>query len=475
MLTRRPTASCPSCPERGRWTRRALLVGLVYSLCSLLTLNPTAAVARQNPPADAAAFLDLLFGNKTERRRAIKRISNRWQSGHSAVLIETLRFSPDSEVNGFVLAQLQANTGQDIGYDTAAWYQWLWSKPPDAPRDYAEFKSQLYRRIDPAFEAYFANERRITIRLDEVVWGGVRQDGIPPLRSPRMIAAEEAIYLDDDNVVFGISVNGDVRAYPKRILAWHEMFIDEVGQTPVAGVYCTLCGTAILYKTSHDGVLHELGTSGFLYRSNKLMYDRATQSLWNTIWGKPVIGPLVGRSIELERLPIVTTTWGEWRRRHPLTKVLSIDTGYRRNYAEGEAYRDYFATDELMFGVPKLDRRLRNKDEVLTLVSEDGETAIAIAAHFLAATPIYHDQVGATLFVVLTDRSGANRVYEAQGVRFVAWDQDHEARDTNGVVWTVEEDALLSSGGARKSRLAAQRAFWFGWYAAYPDTRLVHE
>ena len=90
----------------------------------------------------------------------------------------------------------------------------------------------------------------------------------------------------------GISLGDDVRAYPKRILAWHEMFVDTVGGISVAGVYCTLCGTMILYETTRNGVDHELGTSGFLFRSNKLMYDRATQSLWNTLWGKPVIGPL---------------------------------------------------------------------------------------------------------------------------------------------------------------------------------------
>ena len=82
---------------------------------------------------------------------------------------------------------------------------------------------------------------------------------------------------------------------------------------------------------------HNLGTSGFLYRSNKLMYDQDTQSLWNTIWGQPVVGPLVDRGIVLERLSVVTTTWGEWRRRHPDTKVLSLNTGYDRDYTEGAA------------------------------------------------------------------------------------------------------------------------------------------
>ena len=231
-----------------------------------------------------------------------------------------------------------------------------------------------------------------------------------------MIGASEATYLGDDNIVFGIEINGDVRAYPKRILAWHELFTDEVGGVPVAGVYCTLCGTVILFETEHDDVRHELGTSGFLYRSNKLMYDRATQSLWSTFGGRPVIGSLAREDIRLEVRSVVTTTWGEWRRRHPTTKVLSLNTGHRRDYSEGAAYREYFSTDELMFNVPKLDRRLKNKEEVLTLFPDRYSTRpLAISAKFLTQNTIYHDRIGEVEFVVLTDPSGANRAYRTRG------------------------------------------------------------
>jgi len=150
---------------------------------------------------------------------------------------------------------------------------------------YAAFKSLLYGLIDDRFSLYFSTSRETRVRLDEVRWGGVLQDGIPPLRQPMMLAADQASYLEDDNMVFGIEINGDARAYPKRILAWHEMFVDNIRGTNFAGVYCTLCGAVILYQTNHNGTQHDLGTSGFLYRSNKLMYDKATQSLWNTTWG----------------------------------------------------------------------------------------------------------------------------------------------------------------------------------------------
>lgn len=289
-----------------------------------------------------------------------------------------------------------------------------------------------------------------------------------------MILAKEAKYLGNEDIVFGIEVNGDVRAYPKRIMAWHEMFVDKVGETPVAGVYCTLCGSMILYKTDHNNVNHALGTSGFLYQSNKLMYDKKTPSLWNTLWGRPVVGELADKDIELERMSGVTTTWREWKKRHPGTKVLSLDTGHKRDYSEGAAYREYFATDELMFNVPKLDKRLKNKDEVLGLVfSQYPDKPIAISIDYLSKNQIYHNNIRDLEFVVLTDKSGAARVCEAKGVKFQSWDQDSSATDVNGNKWALSESKLESSDGRVLYRLPAHRAFWFGWYSAYSNTDLI--
>jgi hypothetical protein len=228
----------------------------------------------------------------------------------------------------------------------------------------------------------------------------------------------------------------------------------------------------VLYDVTVGGVHHELGTSGFLYRSNKLMYDHATKSLWSTLTGTPVVGPLVGKGIELKPLHVVTTTWKEWRKRHPQTLVLSLDTGHQRDYSEGAAYREYFATDQLMFGVPKPDARLPNKAEVLAIRLPAGEP-LAISADFLRRNRVHHDRLGAREFVVLTDASGANRVYESAGVRFDGWDGESSARDRLGGAWKVEEDQLSGPGGRTLKRLPAHRSFWFGWHAAYPSTRLV--
>lgn len=451
-------------PATTRRPCRSILRGLL--VCGLLTAPAGAGVT--DP------FLDLLRGGSAERLAALGRIDRAWEPGYEVMLVETLYFLRVPEVARPAVALLEERTGQGHGFDLDAWYEWIWSREEVRHPGYAEFKSRLYGNIDPRFSGYFAPERTSRIRLDEVRWGGVKQDGIPPLRDPAMIPAAEAGWLADDHIVFGLSIAGDARAYPKRILAWHEMFTDTVGGVPVAGVYCTLCGTVIVFETEHEGTRHRLGTSGFLYRSNKLMYDEATQSLWNTFWGEPVIGPLADEPFRLPRHPVVTTRWGEWRRRHPESTVLSLDTGYERDYSEGAAYREYFAGDELMFGVPARDGRLGNKDEVLTLIlPESPDSPVAFAADYLAANPVHHDRVGELELVVLTDPSGANRVYGAEGVRFTAFDGDRTVTDADGGVWTLTEDSLEGPDGRLLPRLPAQRAFWFGWYAAYPQTRLV--
>ena len=201
-------------------------------------------------------------------------ISRRFDAAWVAPTLEVFNFVYDPTVRTHLLNELKRETGQDFGTDMNRWFRWMWNHPELKSAGYDQFKADFYKNIDPRFGRYFEGRAgSTTIRLDEVRWGGVRQDGIPPLRNPKMLNVKKAKYLDDDDVVFGIEVNGDFRAYPKRILAWHEMFTDTVGGVQVAGVYCTLCGTVVLYDTVLNGQKYDLGTSGFLLRSNKLMYD----------------------------------------------------------------------------------------------------------------------------------------------------------------------------------------------------------
>lgn len=407
---------------------------------------------------------------------ALEALDRDWQDNLTPAVLEFVSVTRSSllRTRGFEL--LRKRTSADRGYDVNGWYSWAWEQQFTLPPYYADFKARLYERIDPRFAKYFDVDRPADIRLDEIRWGGVFQDGIPPLRQPKMLTAADATYLSDTDVIFGIEVNGDLRAYPKRILAWHEMFVDTVGGIPVVGVYCTLCGSTILYESIVEGVQHDMGTSGFLYRSNKLMYDAATQSLWNTLWGTPAVGPLVGKGIRLPRRTVVTTTWGEWRRRHPDTTVLSLDTGHSRDYDEGVAYQNYFATDELMFNSSEVDDTLANKAEVLGLVFVDeNDRPLAIAAEYARAHPLIHESIGDRDFVVITDHSGAMRVYETKGLKFSDWDGDAVLLDSHGVPWQLHEDRLAADTGKSLSRLPSHSAFWFGWYGAYPRTRLLYE
>ncbi|MEM7563730.1 MAG: DUF3179 domain-containing (seleno)protein [Pseudomonadota bacterium] len=448
---------------------------IIYSLILLSLLLTSAKVSAQEtatPESFPQQIIQLFFTPYEKWDDAFKAVSDQWKPGYTPMAIEMLSLAR-GEIAYRFSDLLREKTGQNFGTDTNLWFVWWWQQDIAADKSYAEFKSGLFQHIDKKFGGYFSTERAARIRLDEVRWGGVKQDGIPPLRQPNMIKASEADYLGDDNVVFGVIINGDARAYPKRILAWHEMFIDEIGGTEYAGVYCTLCGAVILYETEFEGVRHKLGTSGFLYRSNKVMYDQDTQSLWNTTWGEPVIGPLVGKNIRLKRSYLVTTTWGEWKRRHPDTTVLSLETGHQRDYGEGVAYNAYFSNDALMFSISTSDERLKNKDEVLALTFPDKtDNTLAIAADFLSNNPVYHDSIDQLEFVVLTDQSGANRVYQLDGIKIKDYDQKGNVRDHQNRQWRVEEDGLYHDD-TRLARLPAHRAFWFGWHAAFPDTRLV--
>ena len=229
---------------------------------------------------------------------------------------------------------------------------WQEAHPEIEPhKSYRLIKLEVFRLIDPDFLRFLGEERsdpdEMDIRLEEITWGGVAADGIPSLDSPTMIPAEAADYLLETDLVFGIEINGDARAYPLRIMGWHEMFNDVIGGVPVALAYCTLCGSGILFETTVEGREMPLvfGSSGFLYRSNKLMFDRETDSLWNQFTGRPVTGPLRDSGIALKIRPVAITSWAHWRETQSrIATVLSLETGYRRNYGSGVVYQDYFAS-----------------------------------------------------------------------------------------------------------------------------------
>ena len=363
---------------------------------------------------------------------------------------------------GQVLDYLNRRYGEE--HRTVYEYPLIFDFDPEdsATPTYLRFKQALFGSQFEDMAAMMNPDEGITIDAREIMWGGVRVDGIPPLEFPTQIFAEEAAeWINDMDVVVGVEIDGDARAYPIRIIAWHEMVNDTIGGVPVSLAYCTLCGSPILFDGRVGAEVYRFGTSGLLYRSNKLMYDRNTRTLWNQFSGKPAWGPLVGEDIRLKVLPVVVTTWGKWFARHPDTTVLSIETGFARDYGSGVAYNEYFNSPLTWFNVPVEDERLAQKDNVYAVRVGDALTAYPI--QLLAERMFAVDEVGGLSIVVVATADGeGGRAYESDGVQFTSANPAAGLlTDSDGGVWTIREDSLLGPDGEVLQRVGGHNAYWF--------------
>ena len=318
--------------------------------------------------------------------------------------------------------------------------------------------------IDPNFREFLQPGVAHDIRLEEIAWGGVVKDGHPGAdQSNGTSRRKRPDYITPDELVFGVAIDGDARAYPLRIMDWHEMFNDVVGGQPVSLAYCTLCGSGILYKTDVEGRDEPLifGSSGFLYRSNKLMYDQATKSLWNQFTGRPVVGELTGSDIELELLPVAITSWSNWLAQHPNSKVLSLDTGYERDYTPGRPYGDYFASADLMFPALVEDERLEAKDYVYA-IRADGLAKAWPLADFEGGE-IVNDRIGDLQVALIGDADTRTvRAYLREDVVIQATD-DPSMVLAGDLPMKVEEHGLIADDGRIMERLPGHIAYWFAW------------
>jgi hypothetical protein len=439
-------------------------------IAALFLLLAAPALAQTAPGDEAGTLITVAVAAPADiRREALDALVKRGNPDALAALILALRYrGPDPEL----LDAISALAGAKI----ASWEEamlWQEAHPQIVPHPvHRELKLQVLERIDPQFMRFLGGERslpaNLRIRLEEIEWGGVLVDGIPSLDNPKLVAAAEAGYLGADNLVFGIEIGGDARAYPLRIMGWHEMFNDVIGGVPVALAYCTLCGAGILFDTRVEGqpAPFVFGSSGFLYRSNKLMFDRQTDSLWNQFTGEPVSGPLARSGIRLKRLPVTITTWGDWKAAHPGTRVLSLDTGHDRNYGEGVVYSDYFASPDLMF--PALvgdESSAKRKDFVFGLVEPGAAKAWPLSA--FAGGKVINDRVGARDVVLIGEEATRTvRAYDRGGREFSAGNARGEVQGPGGA-WQVGEDALAGPGGEKLERLAGHVAYWFAWSNYY--------
>ena len=436
----------------------------------------TGVPSDQLDESDQVEFLvrNLLDADEHDYLEIFKKLKLNWSQSIVSPLAEIMIVTEKPkllfEINQFLKRQTKVNPGSH-GLD---WLQWAWKQNTPQPNWYANFKADLYQLIDERFHTYFYDRAQPnSIRLDEIIWGGVKQDGIPPLRFPALLEADDANYLSDDDIVFGIVHNNIPRAYPQRILGWHEMVVDQFGQDTITGVYCTLCGTMIAYNNRSTIGHHDLGTSGFLYRSNKLMYDQKTQSLWSTIEGKPVIGPLVNKGIQLDMLPVVTTTWKDWKSQYPESNVLSIQTGFSRNYTAGAAYKKYFSHDNLMFPVPLSDSRLRNKDVVFVIRSFDKKQPIAFEKSYLIKKQVVHHTVADDNIVIITNKQGKTMAYNSDNYIFKLMSNGQLVDQFEGV-WELQEESLQHvDNNTTLAQLPGHEIFWFAWVNVFPKTALI--
>jgi hypothetical protein len=269
-----------------------------------------------------------------------------------------------------------------------------------------------------------------SIPEQEIHSGGPPRDGIPSIDRPKFVSAAEADFVRSKDRVIGISHAGVAKAYPIKILDWHEIVNDHIARLPIVVSYCPLCGTGIVFRAGDYG---HFGVSGLLYNSDVLMYDRNTGSLWSQIMSKAVSGPRLGA--QLNPIPASHTTWRDWLSRYPDTLVLSTDTGFQRNYKRSP-YLDYARTSELMFDVEFRNRAFRNKELVLGVSVNGTYKAYPFKVLKKHGQEEFHDQVGTQQLKILWSKA------EKTATVF----------DQNG----DEMPSLI--------------AYWFAWYAFHPDT-----
>jgi hypothetical protein len=274
------------------------------------------------------------------------------------------------------------------------------------------------------------------IPVEAIESGGPPRDGIPSIDDPVFITPDEAGFLQDDDRVLGIALSGSARAYPIRILNWHEIVNDRIEDQSIVVSFCPLCGTGMVFSAEVDGTVLEFGVSGLLYNSDMLLYDRATYSLWSQIMSQAVAGKLVGT--RLTSLPVTHTSWFAWRDQHPETMVLSTDTGYRRDYNH-QPYGGYETSRSVMFKPENWPPPDYHPKEWVAGIEIDG-------------------QYRAYPFTEL-ERNGAdsfNDVFNDKQI-VVSWDADNRS---------------VAVTGPDGNPLPVVQGFWFAWYAFHPDTSL---
>ena len=273
-----------------------------------------------------------------------------------------------------------------------------------------------------------------SVALANLHQGCPARDCIPSIDAPKFVAAADAAHVADDDIVIAISFGGEHRAYPAQILDHHEIVNDTVGGEPIAITWCPLCGSAVGVRRRVNGETTEFGVSGVLYNSDLVFYDRTTETLWDQVEAKGIVGPLTGEKLAL--VPVTMTRWSRWRAAHPDTVVLSADTGFVEDYSI-DHYGKYRDSTRIAFPVSNGDDRVHPKSVVFGFNIEGNSVAYTES---------------------LLHKHGTFR------------------HDFNGIehAVTMHDDGSVSlRRGEIAGVLEPIRLYWFAWYTFHPQTELL--
>jgi len=295
------------------------------------------------------------------------------------------------------------------------------------------------KKILKTMEIFITDGVRHSIPLDEITGGGPPKDGIPSIDNPKFISIKEANqWLNDNEPGIAFSRGNTDRFYPYQIMVWHEIVNDTVGGERILVTYCPLCLTGFVFDPLVGGERVEFGTSGKLWKSNLVMYDRKTDSLWPQILGEAVIGEMTGA-----KLPVLTSDqalYGNWKKKYPNGKVLSRDTGATRFYGSSP-YGDYFSVTNLSLALAKpTDTRLPNEAFIFGIVINEKSKAYLAEA--------------------VKEKGEVKDIFEDTTIIL------RHIKDLDIVrIWK-----LLPNG--QEERINPFSAFWFSWAAAHPETEI---
>lgn len=275
----------------------------------------------------------------------------------------------------------------------------------------------------------------LSIPAHEILPGGPPKDGIPSIDAPQFVSGKKQTFLEGEDYVIGITHDSIAKAYPLRIMSYHEVVNDSIGNLPIIVTYSPLCNSGIAYESKIEARYFTYGVSGKLYNNNTLLYDRQTNSLWLQLTGEAVSGSCQGEKLNM--LPTEVTTWAEWSKKHPSTKVLSTNTGHCRNY-EKMAYADYFMSKDLMFPVRNRNRLIPPKTKVIGFEIDGKIKAYPLFVLPDSKTKVIQEEIEGTTVQIHNDRSS--------------------------------ESAYVTD--ADGNMLPAVSTYWFAWYAFHPDTEL---